>query len=73
MPNGDVVICCRKMQTLGYTEHLHSYEVAELNQIVLTSYADLLDYHPLDIYITKLNGVTKKFVTMRYDLSDNEQ
>lgn len=73
MPNGDVVICCRKLQTQGFSEHLHSFEVVELNQIVLTSYACLLDHHPLDIYSAKLNGITKKFVTMRYDLSDNEK
>ena len=73
MPNGDVVICCRKLHTLGFCEHLHSHEVVELNQIVLTSYADLLDYHPLNIYATKLHGIAKKFVRMRYDLSDTEQ
>ena len=73
MPSGDVVICCRKLQTLGFLKHLHSYEVVELNQIVLLSYAHLVDYRPLDIYSTKLNGITKKFVTLRYDLSDTEQ
>ena len=43
-----------------------------LNQDVLTSYEELVDHHPLDCYCLNINGVSTKFVRMKYDLSDIE-
>jgi hypothetical protein len=51
---------------------LHSYEVAIVNNIVTTSYDELLDYHSLDIYAVKTDGIMRKYIRMRYDLADCE-
>jgi hypothetical protein len=72
MANGDVFFTCRKMHTLRFHKHLHSYEVAIVNNIVTTSYDELLDYHPLDIYAVKTDGIMRKYIRMRYDLADCE-
>ena len=71
--NGDIIFSCRKMHSLRFHKHLHSYEVALMNLIVTTKYDDLLDYHPLDIYSIRINEIIRKFVRMRYDLADSEQ
>ena len=73
MPNSDVVFCCRKIQTVRFCKHIYSFEVAILNQIVLTYYDDLIDYHSLDVYQITVNGIVRKVIRMRYDLSDAEQ
>ena len=49
-----------------------SHEVAESSQSGVTNYSSLLDYHALDMYSLNLNGTIKKFVRMRYDMSDAE-
>jgi hypothetical protein len=51
---------------------LHSYEVAIVNNIVTTSYDELLDYHSLDIYAVKTDGIMRKYIRMWYDLADCE-
>lgn len=71
--NGDVVMCCQEMHTVGLVDHLHSYEIVELNRTVLVTYSDLLDHHPLDIYCVNIRGAEKKIVRMRYDLTDCEK
>ena len=71
-PNGDIVFHCRKLHTLCFWKQLHSHEVAESSQSVVTNYSSLLDYHALDMYRLSLNGTIKKFVRMRYDMSDAE-
>ena len=54
MANGDTFFACKKMNTLLYSKHLHSYEIASMNNIVTINYDELLDYHPLDIYQVKI-------------------
>ena len=73
MPNSDVVFCCRKIQTVRFCKHIYSFEVAILNQIVLTKHDDLIDYHPLDVNQKTINGIVKKVIRMRCDLRDAEQ
>ena len=51
MPNSDVVLICRRMHTLRFWIHAHSYEVMVLNQISLTNYTALLDYDLLNVYV----------------------
>ena len=58
--------------TLGFSKHLHCYEVAILNSYVTTNYNELLDYHPLDIYTVKVQQIERKIIRMRYDLGDCE-
>ena len=72
MANGDTFFACKEMRTLLYSKHLHSYEVASLNNIVTINYDELLDYHPLDIYQVKIGEITRKYIRMRYDLADCE-
>ena len=64
MANGDVFFICRKMHTLRYNKHLHSYEVALVRNVETTTYDELKDYHPLDIYAIKTDGIARKFVRM---------
>ena len=73
LPNTDVVFCCRKIHTLRFWKHVHSYEVMVLNRIVVINYNDLLDYHPLNVYSVVVHDIVKKFVRMRYDLGDAEE
>jgi hypothetical protein len=49
---------------LRFHKHLHSYEVAIVNNIVTTSYDELLDYHSLDIYAVKTDGIMRKYIRM---------
>ena len=72
MVNGDVFFICRKMCTLRYHKHLHSYEVALVRNVETTTYDELKYYHPLDIYTIKTDGIARKFVRIRYDLGDCE-
>ncbi len=60
------------MLTLSYRKHLHSYEVALINNFVVINYDELLDYHPLDIYSVRTGGIVRKYIRMRYDLADCE-
>ena len=41
--NRDVFFTCKKMHTLSYRKHLHSYEVALINNFVAINYDELLD------------------------------
>ena len=72
MANGDTFLACKEMRTLLYSKHLHSYEVASLNNIVTINYDELLDYHPLDICQVKIGEIIRKYIRMRYDLADCE-
>lgn len=70
--NGDAFFICKQMHTLKYVKKLHSYEIAILNNIETVKYDDLIDYHPLDVYTINRHGFSRKYVRMRYDLSDCE-
>ena len=65
MANGDTFFACKEMRTLLYSKHLHSYEVASLNNIVTINYDELLDYHPLDIYQVKIGEIYTNLVLIR--------
>lgn len=73
LPNTDVVFCCKKLQTVAFNKHLHSYEVKILSEYVSLYHRSLIDYHPLDLYTLNVNGTPTKFVRMKYDLADAEQ
>ena len=60
------------MHTLRFHKHLHSYKIALVNDTVTTNFDKLLDYHPLDIYAVKTDGIMRKFIRMRYDWADCE-
>ena len=70
-------LCCQPPKYLVssdglvlYSKHLHSCEVASMNNIVTINYDELLDYHPFDIYLVKIGEITRKYIRMRYDLAD---
>ena len=44
-----------------------------MNSFVTTSYDELLDYHPLDVYNLKVEERVRKLIRMRYELGDCEQ
>ena len=71
-PNGDVFFVCKEIHTSKYCKHLHSYEVALVNNFVTTNFDELLDHHPLDIYQVKTGETTRNHIRMRYDLTDCE-
>lgn len=72
LPNTDVVFCCKRLHTIRFHKHLYCYEVMFLNEFVTTSYDGLLDHLPLDVYNISVNTTLRKFIRMKYDLSDAE-
>ena len=49
------------MHIIQHNSHLHSYEVhLNSNQVITTSYDELVDYHLLDVYTLNVNKVDKK-------------
>ena len=74
MPNGDVFFVCTQMRAIQHDRHLHSYEVRlNSSHVITTSYDELVDYHPLDVYTLNVNEGEKHYVRMRYDLADCEK
>ena len=73
LSNMDVVLCCKKLKTVSFNKHMHSYEVVILNTFVSVLNSTLIDHNPLDMYNVNVSSISKKFVRMKYDMGDAEQ
>ena len=60
LPNMDVMFCCKRLHTISFNRHMHSFEVIILDTFTSVQHSSLADHSPLDLsmlmeYLTNLS------------------
>ena len=63
--NNSVALLCRKLETLGFHEHLHAYEVKRIKQKICANIESLADPLPLNTLRSPGGGL---YIVLRYQL-----
>ena len=64
-PSKEFFFITLRLITLQYRHHYHAYEVNVTDEILICSYQDLYDYHPLELTVA-CGGCTNQMVSLKY-------